>query len=670
MPIHLPISKSLTNLLLIRLFRFLAQFVLSEPVHRMFSICQQAFLSGVATKRIDGTRAMKRIKSIGSGFPILTGCIFSLFTSPTVSALEIRQIDGTGNNLTYPIHGEAGSQLLRLLPAAYEDGLSEPRGGAGASTLPGARAVSNALSAQTGSVPAAAGVSSWFWQWGQFIDHDLDLTGPASPAEPFNIAVPTGDNFFDPGSDGNKEIRLDRSVFTLDSTGTRQQLNEITAFIDGSVVYGSDPVRAADLRSNDGSGKLRTSTAANGEILLPFNTSNLSNATAGTGAASDFFIAGDVRANEQIGLTATHTLFMREHNRLADELKTRLDTLDPSLVSMRDSAISTPGNGIDDEGDFIYEAARKVVGAQIQKITYEEFVPVLLGPGALPTFTGYDESIDPGISNAFSTAAFRVGHTMLPGDLLRSHDLSGTGATSIALRDAFFNPQEVVTDGVDSLLTGMLVQPAQEVDTRIVDDVRNFLFGLPGAGGFDLASLNIQRGREHGLPAYNDYRELFGLGRAIEFTDITGGDASLAALFDSIYNGDIDAVDLWIGGLAEQHVNGGLVGETFWYILADQFARLRDGDRFTFLIDDIMDELTVIDPGFEEHTRLNYLIERNTHYVGMPDSMFMLPTGVPEPETLMLLLVGLAALGFSRYRPAGKPPGKSPEWLESPACVS
>ena len=586
---------------------------------------------------------------IGRKALFVVGLALTLFLSSHATAIEIRQIDGTGNNLVNTINASANSELLRLLPAAYDDGVSEPRGGASGTSLPSARAISNALAAQSVVMPSARGVSSWLWQWGQFIDHDLDLTGSNS-AEPFNIVVPMGDPSFDPAAEGNKLIHLDRSIFNTAGSGPRQQINQITAFIDGSNVYGSDALRAADLRAFDGSGKLRTSNAANGEVLLPFNTSGLENAMPGPGTAADFFIAGDIRANEQIGLTATHTLFMREHNRLADEIKSRLDSgIDPLLSSMRDSAILAIGNGINNQGDFIYEAARKVVGAQIQKITYDEFIPVLLGDNALPTYSGYDESVNPGITNAFSTAAFRVGHTMLPAALLRSHDLDISSANSIALRDAFFNPQEIINNGIDTLLIGMLLQPAQEVDTRIVDDVRNFLFGHPGAGGFDLASLNIQRGRDHGLASYNDYRELYGLGRATDFTDITAGDLELAALFSSVYGGDIDAVDLWVGGLAEQHYNGGMVGETFWRILADQFARLRDGDRFAFLNAAEMEDLLMIDPMFEQHTHLNDIIERNTSYTGMPETMFMLQAQVPAPGTLVLLLLGMIGLLLRLY---------------------
>src|SRR5690606_4936990 len=164
-----------------------------------------------------------------------------------------------------------------------------------------------------------------------------------------------------------------------------------------------------------------------------------------------------------------------------------------------------------------------------QVITYNEFLPALFGDGALSEYTGYDPSVNPGIANIFSTAAYRFGHTLLSPQLLRLN-ANGTAAPEghISLQTAFFNPGEVIANGIDSLLRGASVQLAQELDTQIVDDVRNFLFGPPGAGGFDLASLNIQRGRDHGLGDYNQARIDMGLTPVDEFSDITS-DAELAA---------------------------------------------------------------------------------------------------------------------------------------------
>ena len=127
-------------------------------------------------------------------------------------------------------------------------------------------------------VPNAHEMTDWVFQWGQFIDHDLDLTNPATVPEEFDIPIPKGDPTFDPTSTGTAVMPFTRSEYDP-TTGTgpgnpRQQINEITSFIDGSQVYGSSAARANALRSHVG-GKLLTS-AGN---LLPFNTMGLPNGT-------------------------------------------------------------------------------------------------------------------------------------------------------------------------------------------------------------------------------------------------------------------------------------------------------------------------------------------------------------------------------------------------------
>jgi peroxidase len=221
------------------------------------------------------------------------------------------------------------------------------------------------------SFPNSTGVSDWFWQWGQFLDHDLDLT-PATSGETFNILVPTNDPEFDPTGTGTEEISFTRSIYDF-STGTsvnnpREQINEITAYIDGSNVYGSNNERAAALRTNDGTGKLKTSIGNNGEVLLTFNTEGLDNDDPFNRPANQLFLGGDIRANEQVGLTATHTLFVREHNRLAEEIGQRLDNGDTELVDVFEAS------GLS-RGDFIYEAARRTVGQKFKRLPITIFYP-------------------------------------------------------------------------------------------------------------------------------------------------------------------------------------------------------------------------------------------------------------------------------------------------------
>ena len=562
----------------------------------------------------------------------------------------IRSVDGTLNNIDNPTWGEANTALLRLTPAAYADGLDAPRGGS-PSDLANPRTISNRLSGQTSPVFNNRGASDWLWQWGQFLDHDLDFSPAAAVVEDFSIRVPSGDPLFDPMGLGNRSISLHRSEHTVDSAGVRQQTNEITAYIDGSNVYGSDTARARILRTN--SGHLRMSGGASGEILMGQNDFGYPNDhPSGPGIdPTDFYLAGDVRANEQIGLTAVHTVFAREHNRLVDDLKSRLDGGETALIDERDALISGQTNGIADESDFLYEAARKIVGAQIQKVTYSEFIPVLVGADLASTYSGYDENVNAGISNEFSAAAFRLGHTMLPSNLLRV-DSAGV-ATEVALRDAFFNPAEVFQHGVDSLLLGLASRRAQAIDTLLVDDVRNFLFGPPGAGGLDLASLNIQRGRDHGIGSLNEVRLGLGLDVYADYLALTGGDAVLADAFAQVY-GSIDEVDLWIGGLAEAQFNNSMLGQTFTQILLDQFLRSMNGDRFFFLSE--LSTLDLLAPDFMSDSSLAAIIERNSSVEIAQANVFLV---IPEPSTLALLMLVLISASISRKRSSARITGQT-----------
>jgi len=463
---------------------------------------------------------------------------------------EFRTIDGTGNNKTHPEWGAADIPFIRKTPVAYEDGVSEPSG----SDRPNPREISNAVCAQDDLLFNRLRVSDYLWQWGQFLDHDITLTPTTEPIEVFNIPVPAGDPYFDPQNTGAVEITMDRS-FWDDHGGIREQVNEITAFIDASNVYGSDQERADELRKLDGTGRLRTSRGN----LLPLNVNAFPNAP--TDRDPSFFLAGDFRANEQAGLLAMHTLFVREHNYWA------------RVVARSNSAL---------DGDQIYEIARAIVGAEMQIITYREFLPLLLGRDAIPPYRGYRPDVDPGIANVFATANYRFGHSMLSSQLLRLDERNReVDDGHLDLASAFFNP-EVVSgpDGIAPLIRGLAMQPAQEIDTMLVDDVRNFLFGPPGAGGFDLASLNIQRGRDHGLPTYNEVREAYGMRPARRFSDINP-DRKVQERLEEAYD-DVELVDAWIGALAESHRRGALVGETNYRVLRDQFLRLRDGDRFWY----------------------------------------------------------------------------------------
>src|SRR5262249_23718423 len=136
----------------------------------------------------------------------------------------------------------------------------------------------------------------------------------------------------------------------------------------------------------------------------------------------------------------------------------------------------------------------------------------------------------------------------------------------VPLLDAFFNPNLLRQSGVDGILKYAASTHAEALDNQLVDSLRHFLFGQPGQGGLALASLSIQRGRDHGLADYNTVRAAYGLPRVRTFADITS-DPGLQQALQNLY-GDVNHIDLWVGGLAEDHVPGASTGPLIRRILA------------------------------------------------------------------------------------------------------
>lgn len=512
-----------------------------------------------------------------------------------IDGREVRSYDGSNNNPDHPDWGASFEPLQRLAPVDYSDGIAAMAG----LNRPSARLVSNLVNHQAPgeSIPNTAGGSDFVWQWGQFIDHDLDLTDGAE--EDANIAVPAGDIHFDPNNTGSVSIRFSRALYDaesgIDGSNPRQQENEITSWLDGSMIYGSDDERALALRVDEQSPYLMTSDARIGPDgallenggLLPKNSTGLGNANGFIEDTQSLYLAGDVRANEQLGLTVMHTLFIREHNRLAGII-----------------GDSNP----DATAEEIFQQARRLVIAMIQHITYADWLPVLIGGDGLGDYPGYDGSVNPTIYNEFSVAAFRLGHSMLNEQLLRL-DAQGNPIAEghVALADAFFAAPRLLREAgdIDPVLRGLASQPHQRIDAKVVNAVRNFLFGQPGSGGLDLASLNIQRGRDHGVPSLNGTRQALGLPAHNSFTDITSDPELQAGLLEAY--GDIDEVDLWVGGLAEDPVGDSQLGELFQAILARQFTELRAGDRFWYERHLTDEEIRLV-----EETTLADIINRNT----------------------------------------------------------
>ena len=290
-----------------------------------------------------------------------------------------------------------------------------------------------------------------------------------------------------------------RSDAICTESGQREQFNIVTAFTDGSNIYGSDVRRAEGLRTMS-KGFLRTHTQG---PTLPSNKQARRIDPIGPME----FVAGDIRATEQPGLASIHSLFVLEHNRLA----TLLSSFDSSLL--------------DEE---LYQRSRRLVIGQIQNIVYGEFLPIVLGPTTmqeyglnLPAFrttTTYDKSVNPGIFNEFATFAFRFGHSLIPDFFKTAKKPLETTPNICPLKDTFFKIEECVM-GKDSsgkawqnLILGISTSQSPPMDAKIEESISNFLFcqkcNIIDGFGQDLAARNIQRGRDHGLPGYNHYRHV------------------------------------------------------------------------------------------------------------------------------------------------------------------
>jgi peroxidase len=519
----------------------------------------------------------------------------------TLFGQNVRALDGTNNNLTNTTFGAVNQPFIWATTVDYGDGISTPAG----QYRPSSRTISNLICHQDSFMANELGLSDFVWTWGQFIDHDMMLSVSANPSELVEIPVPMCDIHFDPNCTGTVTISMRRAEYDL-NTGTsianpRTPINRATAFLDASVIYGSEPFRLAWMRTYQ-NGKMKESS----EGLLPYNT-----VTGKFGAAIDpnapsmaleggfpqqYFVSGDIRANEQPTLTCLHILFVREHNRLCNEIQ----QLQPSWTD-----------------EQIFQRARKVVGALIQAITYEEFLPTI-GVNLTP-YNGYDATINPGIMNSFSGAAFRFGHSAVTGTLVRYDEEEEFSFGSVDLRTAYTNPAFLKDEGgIEPFLRGLAAQQHQRIDTKVTSDLRNFLFGNPAAGGLDLVALNIERGREKGLPSFNLIRQNFGLSPINDFSQITS-DILLQQQLQQLY-GTVDSIDAWIGLMAEDHQLNSIFGACMSEIMRHQFEAIRDGDRL-YYENDI--SFSTLELAAIQQTRLADVIRRNTTIQTIQDSVFI-----------------------------------------------
>ncbi|MFF5205060.1 peroxidase family protein [Streptosporangium sp. NPDC000396] len=561
---------------------------------------------------------------------------------------EVQSLDGSRNNVAQPTWGKAGTAYARVAPARYADGVGAPPAG------PNSRFISNRIFNDVNqNVFSEHRVTQWGFTWGQFLDHTIGLrdgAGPtATPANiPFNPADPL-ESF----TNTLGVIPFTRSAATAGTgTGTgnpRQQTNTLSSYIDAGTVYGETGQRLDWLREGSADGNPANNSA---RMLLPDNylPRRTSRGNAATAPAMDVdgrlranpnnaAVAGDVRANENLALTATHTLFAREHNRIVSLL--------PSSLSEEDK----------------FQIARRIVIAEQQYVTYNEFLPAM--GVSLPSYTGYKPEVNASLTNEFATIGYRA-HSQIHGevevesererytdDQLAAFRAQGIEVETdgddvelaVPLNVAFFNPDLVPAIQLGPLMKAIGAESEYNNDEQIDNQLRSVLFQVPVSGNpdcldgpdlpqcfrgvVDLGAIDVERGRDHGLPTYNQLRQAYGLAPQTSFAAITGeaGDTfpadplltpgneindpnsldftklfdidgtpvvpgadngtravrrtPLAARLRAIY-GSVDKVDAFTGMIAEPHVPGTEFGPLQLAIWTSQFQALRDGDRFFY----------------------------------------------------------------------------------------
>ncbi len=608
-------------------------------------------------------------------------------------------LDGTGNNQNKPNQGAAGQNYARITPARYADGKSQPVAG------PNTRFISNRIFNDVHqNIFSENDSSQLVWTWGQFIDHTIGLRqgGTEVANIPFNGGTPDPIETF---SNSLGVIPFTRSAAAPNTgvSNARQQVNTESSYIDAAAVYGSTAARLDFIRNGSQDGNPDNNQASllvDAGAFLPRRDARGNAATAPVmdtdgrlaGTPGRAMVAGDPRANENIGLTAMQTLFVREHNRIVSVL--------PFTLSQ----------------DLKFRIARRVVIGEQQFITYNEFLPQV-GVN-LPAYQGYNPNVDASITNEFATVGYRA-HSMIHGEMELTGNLAnypqatldqieafgvevtpdaaaGTVSFVVPMNVAFFNPDLEALIGVGPILGSLSMERQYRNDEQIDNSLRSILFQVPVSGNpecldgptmpqcftgvNDLGAIDVERGRDHGMPSYNQLRQAMGLPAKTSFTAITGeateafpADPTLtpgneindpnsldfvqlkdrdgnvidpvadpeaaaedvvtgvrrtttAARLKAIF-GNVNNVDAFTGMVSEAHIAGSDFGELQRAMWTKQFKALRDGDRFFFGNDG---NLTIIRLtfGIDFRKTLNQVIRLNSQPpAGMPANVFRAPVG-------------------------------------------
>ncbi|NWH91667.1 DUOX2 oxidase, partial [Aegithalos caudatus] len=482
---------------------------------------------------------------------------------------EVQRYDGWYNNLLHHSHGSVGARLLRLLPANYADGvyqaLQEPR-------VPNARQLSNAVARGPSGLPSRRNttVLAVFFGFHVLLDI-LETEKPGCPAEFLNIHIPSGDAVFDPAGTGGVVLPFQRVRWAARTgqspNNPREQTNEMTGWLDGSSIYGPSHSWSDALRSFLG-GQL----ASGPNRSLPKQTDGrvpmwkALDPSTGQGGPQGIYDLGSAWGNENPFLQAESIVWFRYHNYLA-------------------TALAQKHPAWSDED--LFQHARKRVIATFQSIVLYEWLPTLLGT-QVPEYQGYQQHLDPSLSPEFVAAAGQFLATMVPPGIYkrdtkcRFQDISVSGGSFPAVRlcNSYWSresPGLQQAEDVDNLLLGMSSQIAEREDNIVVEDLQDYWYGPLRFSRTDYVASWVQRGRDFGLPTYNQVRQHFGLKPLQNWTNLAPHlEPEVLQKIAALYANNMAGLELIPGGMLEAD------GSLFSTIILEQFVRLRDSDRFWF----------------------------------------------------------------------------------------
>ncbi|XP_070490690.1 peroxidase-like [Chironomus tepperi] len=492
------------------------------------------------------------------------------------------------NNLKNPFYGAANTKLKRLMKARYADGISQPPKSVTGAELPSARKVS--LEVFKDIKTPNQKYTQAFVHFVQFIAHgithvlrvdkkrgccneNMQLDSDRDEGC-FYIPIPETDEIHE----GMKCLNFMRSVTNYDMKCNKKepkapadQINKATSSLDLSNVYGVDKKNVRNTRTfKDGQLKMDKRR----DTTWPTQEKNTKDVCFNDNATQTCYTSGDNSINQTPALSVIQILFVREHNRLAMELK----KVNPQWPDKT-----------------LFQEARRINIAQFQYIAFYEWFSSVLDeetiksngieyqPSGSEYINNYNDTLDSGIYNEFSAGVFRLFHTDINGNL-RIVSESGDIEKELRMSDYYFRPHIIEEIGnFDGLLRGLMSQPAEDYDESFDPEVRSFLFKFDKKVGSDLTALDIQRGRDHGLPSYNDLREFCGLPRATEWKDFKDHIIGKNIAKLKIVYAHVDDVDLNVGSLLENPIGPETeIGFTYACILKEQLKAFRTGDRFWF----------------------------------------------------------------------------------------